>query len=295
MAATYIHLVRHAQGLHNISKENETIQDPDLTPLGEQQCATLRDNFPHHGKTTHLVASPMRRTMRTCLLAFAPEVEAGKKVIALPELQELSPLPCDTGSDPAVLAGEFDASKVDLSLVKEGWNDKSPGGPWEPTSRALGARAKKARVWLRDLAAQSRDGGQQEVHIVVVSHGGVLHFLTDDWDGMDSTGGACKCFPGAGRTTAESGYVGDANGVSCDQGTGWANMECRTYEFADPSGKDENAGMKESPPSWRSRRGSAIPPTEAEQRQLKAVVVKNLDEALAELPVFEPQKGTARQ
>lgn len=192
---TYIHLVRHAQGLHNIAKENEEILDPDLTPEGERQCATLRDEFPYHDKITHLVASPLRRTLRTCLLAFSPEVEAGKKVIALPELQELSPLPCDTGSNPATLAKEFDRSKVDLSLVKEGWNDKSRGSPWEPTIQALEARAKKARVWLRDLAAQSK--GADEVHIVVVTHGGFLHFLTDDWDGMDSTAGTCES-PSAG-------------------------------------------------------------------------------------------------
>jgi broad specificity phosphatase PhoE len=184
---TYVHLVRHAQGFHNLSKENETIHDPDLTPLGETQCATLRHNFPYHDKVTHLVASPMRRTLRTCLLSFAPEVEAGKEVVALPEVQELSPLPCDVGSDPDVLAGDFDASKVDLSLVKEGWNDKSPGSPWEPTIKGLEGRARKARVWLRDLAARSKDA--EEVHIVVVTHGGFLHFFTEDWDAMNPSAG----------------------------------------------------------------------------------------------------------
>jgi len=208
MPKTYIHLVRHAQGFHNISKENETIHDPDLTPFGEEQCAALRKNFPYHDKVTHLVASPMRRTLRTCLLGFAPEVEAGKKVVALPEVQELSPLPCDIGSDPSVLARDFDASKVDLSLVKEGWNDKSAGSPWEPTIKGLENRARKARVWLRDLAAQSKDA--DEVHIVVVSHGGFIHFFTEDWDGMNPSKGMCMS-PSAGQIHPPGGWTCSTN------------------------------------------------------------------------------------
>ncbi|KAH8903119.1 phosphoglycerate mutase-like protein [Coniochaeta sp. PMI_546] len=261
---TYIHLVRHAQGFHNLSKENQQIRDPDLTPLGERQCATLRDNFPYHDKVTHLVASPMRRTLRTCLLGFSPEVKAGKKVIALPEVQELSTLPCDIGSDPAVLAKDFDSSKVDLSLVKEGWNDKSHGSPWEPTIKSLEARAKKSRVWLRDLAARSKDG--EEVHIVVVSHGGFIHFFTEDWDGMN---------PSAG--------------------TGWDNTEYRTYEFVDPSGQDPTASLKETHPSWRRRRGSAIPLTETEQRELRAVEQRYLEKELDEVVASQKKEAASQE
>jgi broad specificity phosphatase PhoE len=191
---TYIHLVRHAQGVHNLSTENQQIHDPDLTPLGETQCADLRNSFPYHDKITHLVASPMRRTLRTCLLAFAPDVEAGKRIIAQPELQELSTLPCDTGSDLEVLTRDFDATKVDFSLVKDGWNDKSPESPWAPAIEKLDARAMRARVWLRELGAQCK-AAEGEAHIVVVSHGGFIHFFTQDWDGMDHNAGE---IPGLG-------------------------------------------------------------------------------------------------
>lgn len=186
---TYIHLVRHAQGFHNLSAENQQFPDPDLTPKGEEQCATLQANFPYHDKVTHLVASPMRRTLRTCLLSFSPEVKAGKRVIALPEIQEVSTLPCDIGSDPDVLSRDFDSAQVDLGLVKEGWNDKSSGTPWAPTIKSLEDRARKARVWLRELGEGGDNG---DSHIVVVSHGGYLHFFTEDWDGMDASAGTCK-------------------------------------------------------------------------------------------------------
>lgn len=184
---TYIHLVRHAQGFHNLSEANQQIRDPELTPLGESQCADLKKNFPYHENITYLVASPMRRTLRTCLLSFAPAVEAGKKVIALPEVQEVSTLPCDIGTDPAKLSEQFKSDQVDFGLVKEGWNVKDADSPWAPEVAKLDARAKAARVWLRELAGKAETEG--DVHIVVVSHGGFIHFFTEDWDGMDPSRG----------------------------------------------------------------------------------------------------------
>lgn len=188
---TYIHLVRHAQGFHNLSQTNQQIPDPDLTPLGEQQCAELQKNFPYHDSITHLVASPMRRTLRTCLLSFAPAVKAGKKVIALPEVQEVSTMPCDVGTDPDKLAEQFKDQPVDFDLVKDGWNDKGKDSPWAPDVTKLKARAKAARVWLQELAAKYE--GEGDAHIVVVTHGGYLHFLTEDWDGMDEGKGKIAC------------------------------------------------------------------------------------------------------
>jgi broad specificity phosphatase PhoE len=182
MPAT-IHLVRHAQGFHNLSAANEAIPDPLLTPLGKTQCADLRKSFPYHDKLTHLVASPMRRTIYTCLEAFgstSSTTEIPKlKIAAVPEIQEISDAPCDTGSAPEILAQEF-GGLVDLSLVHEGWNDKSEKTEWEPTLEKLEVRARTARILLRDLVKDEGDA-----HVVVVSHGGLVHFLTEDWSGLE--------------------------------------------------------------------------------------------------------------
>ena len=163
MAPT-IHLVRHAQGFHNLSIENESMQDPDLTPLGEEQCAALRKEFPHHDKLTKLFASPMRRTVYTCLHAFG--TEDLKPIIAMPVFQEVSANPCDTGSAVAKVQAEFQGI-ADYSRVEDSWTDKGPGSEYEPTVEKLTARGLKARRALRDLV-----GGDE--HIVVVSHGGFL-------------------------------------------------------------------------------------------------------------------------
>jgi broad specificity phosphatase PhoE len=246
---TYVHLVRHAQGFHNLCAANHSLPDPDLTPLGKEQCAALQKTFPFQDRITHLVASPLRRTIYTCLLSFEPAVKTGKRVIALPEVQEVSPLPCDTGSSAEALASEF-AEKVDLGLVTEGWNDKAGASPFAPAMDRLEARARKARLWLRELGRQyEREHPGVDAHIVVVTHGGFLHFLTQDWDGMN---------PAAG--------------------TGWANTEWRTYEFVDAKGEDPEASLRETKVSWRRRRGSAQPLTETEQMELRVATKSRMEE-----------------
>lgn len=218
----------------------------------------------------------MRRTLYTCLLSFQPAIErlaaakGGKKVVvALPEVQEVSNLPCDVGSAPEKLHQEFDeAGLVDLSLVKDGWQDKhSPDSPWKPEMEKVKRRAEKARKWLYELAQQDStaagaesqaDGGEeeekQEKHIVVVTHGGFLHFLTQDFDGMD-----------------------------LNRGTGWDNTEWRTYEFVtDAQGKDEDVGLKETEESWRKRKGSAKPLTQTEQEEIMAAVDERLQQAFGD-------------
>ncbi|KAK8085143.1 hypothetical protein PG997_006414 [Apiospora hydei] len=266
--APVIYLVRHAQGYHNLNKENEQLRDPDLTELGKQQCADLCKRFPFHDKITHLLASPMRRTIYTCLLSFAPVAEAGKVITALPDAQEVSLQPCDHGSDPAKLQAEF-GDKVNFSLVPEGWNDKSPKSKYYPDPKLLAARARDARLWLRDLVREAGDDAQ----VVLVTHGGILHFLTGDWDGYSPTSGKFNLVTGAG-VAAESTPLFPRSPKSRDIdldmiGTGWSNTEFRSYEFADSKYEDPNASLRETKLSRRERRGSAIPLTETEQFQLQ--------------------------
>lgn len=182
--AATIHLVRHAQGFHNLSEENESLHDPDLTPLGEQQCADLRASFPSHDKLVRLVASPLRRTIYTAELSFGrPSLHP---IVLLDLLQEVSASPCDTGSSKAELAAEF-GDKVDLGSVRDAWTEKGPGSVFEPSLEALTARAKLARKALKKLLDEAGGGD-----VAVVTHGGFLHFLTDDWEDVPSNKGKKK-------------------------------------------------------------------------------------------------------
>ena len=91
-------------------------------------------------------------------------------VIALPETQETFDVPCDTGIDASLLAKEMEGKPIDLSRVENGWNSKT--GYWAPTKSEVEKRAKDVRSWLRN---------RSEEEIVVVGHGGFLHYLTEDW------------------------------------------------------------------------------------------------------------------
>lgn len=223
--------------------------DPLLTELGKEQCASLASSFQatHPSSSiTHIVASPLRRTIYTALYSFPTEVSKGVRIIALPELQETSGLPCDTGSDPKDLAAEFAAGEgegkykdvVDLDLVADGWNVKE--GRWSPASSAIEARARVARQFLLKLGQDALSSGQTDkVEIAVVTHGGYLHYFTEDWDGHAKF-----------------------------MGTGWSNTETRSYEFV--SGAQEGAAIKETKESREQRRGKEIELTEDEQRELRA-------------------------
>lgn len=239
MGKTIITCVRHAQGYHNLNAANERLPDPDLTPRGEAQCRTLSKTFPSPENITHLVASPLRRTLYTCLLSFPTAVARGLKVLAVPELQEVSGQPCNVGSAPSAVEAEFGtdqfAGVVDLSRVHDGWNSKK--GRWGQGRETVTARARDARLILREIA-QDGDGDK---HIIVVTHGGFLHYLTEDWDGF-----------------------------SRFNGTGWANTEVRSYEFADPSGEDPGASLVETAESKVRRAGTEKPLTVAERKNLAA-------------------------
>jgi broad specificity phosphatase PhoE len=203
---TYIHLVRHGQGAHNLPG-NGSLRDPSLTPKGRDECAALRASFLHHIKVTHFVASPMRRTIQTCLGAFYPEIISGGegngnggaasapgtggKILCLPDLQEVWDWPCDTGSDPARLAEEFGTDVLDLSRVGADWVIKEEGSRYDPTPEKIEARARDVRVFLRNLGREWK--GEGDAHIVVVTHGSYINFVTDKWDGVPP--GRCRQLP----------------------------------------------------------------------------------------------------
>ncbi|KAI9700519.1 MAG: hypothetical protein M1820_006818 [Bogoriella megaspora] len=213
MAPKSIHLIRHAQGFHDLY-DDLSMHDPHLTDLGRSQALTLQTIFPTQSKVELVCASPLRRTIETAALAFDPFLHpsSSRKILAIPHCQESSAAPANTGSDPDVLRREF-GDIVDLSRVPEGWNSKE--GEWAPRRDELGARARELRRWLR-----SRD----EEEVVVVSHGDFLHHVTSMVDDNDEQMG---------------GY--------------WKNVEWRTYVFEEEAEDDPEARLREIESSWKKR------------------------------------------
>jgi broad specificity phosphatase PhoE len=162
-------------------------RDPGLTPKGEQQSTSLSSAFPLHSHISQVFASPLQRTLATAHVAFKPSLQNGHcipEILALPDVQETSEYLCDIGSELAELRRICDEAgwKVDLSLVQKGWNDKSWNGRFAPTARAIRARARDARGIIREKLAERQKRGEDSPQVVVVSHGGFLHYFTEDWE-----------------------------------------------------------------------------------------------------------------
>lgn len=236
--APVIHCVRHAQGFHNLGPEFYSIRDPRLTPFGEEQCGVLRDtSFPDQSKISLITASPLRRTLHTAILTFSPALTSSDKslppILALPDTQETGNERCNTGSDPPVLRGILAENNwpVDMSLVTDDWVVKTPGTRYTGHSDAVAARARDARILLREKARELVQSGDVDAHVVLVSHGGYLHFFTDDWE--------------------DSWHR---------HGTGWSNCETRSYVFEHDlnADVDAEARLTETMES-RQKRGKTHP------------------------------------
>ncbi|GAB1729007.1 hypothetical protein KC332_g9174 [Hortaea werneckii] len=162
-------LTRHAQAEHNVDLDY-SIPDAPLTPLGKKQAATLAPQIKELAKEVDLVvSSPLKRTLQTTKLGWAPALErlGIENVICLPQAQECNAHPCDTGSPKEVLEAESEFAGFDLSGLTPDWISKKGFYAADPTS--LANRAKWVRQWLRD---------RPEKTIVLVAHGDVLRRIT---------------------------------------------------------------------------------------------------------------------
>ncbi|KAI9053294.1 hypothetical protein LZ554_002257 [Drepanopeziza brunnea f. sp. 'monogermtubi'] len=191
-----IHLVRHAQGPHNLThlpiKVRMEFVDPGLTDLGLAQSTLLRSQFEPMNRITHILSSPMHRAFLTALVAFEPIITKGLQIVALPELREYGIAPCSTGSEMSLLlASLYSRAKVarddciDASMVPAGWETQ-----YEGAERAewIQTRKRRAQLVLEKLhalavAATKADRGVWEGHevhrgrdveILVVTHSGLI-------------------------------------------------------------------------------------------------------------------------
>ncbi|KAJ8119099.1 hypothetical protein OPT61_g65 [Boeremia exigua] len=225
--APRIHIIRHAQGEHNATRDY-SIRDAVLTPKGKGQCSTLQSAFQYHNDIDVVFSSPLRRTIQTASLSLGPTL-ARKEVpfILLPPLQEVSNVGCDVGlADTAedikrilpTLFAEgklpFDYNKIDASHVTKGWNSKK--GYWAYERDAISTRAADLRSFLLQ---------RSEKQIVLVTHGAFAHFLAEDWDVEDPM-----------------------------TGTAWLNCEHRIFDFT-PDSTATDAHLQETEES-RSSRGA---------------------------------------
>ena len=198
MAPTTFHIFRHAEGEHQMRDFPPMKRDADLTENGRRQCAELCANLPPWaGRVKRVIASPMRRTLRTALISFAPILADGKVIEAIPEITEAGSRISGFGSDPDELIACFSANgedrKINLSRLWAGWNPFDINSKFAYGADKVRARCAEARAELRQVAAETeaeaaREGNEEGAHVIVITHSVIAHFLTNDYEGIAETG-----------------------------------------------------------------------------------------------------------
>jgi broad specificity phosphatase PhoE len=186
--ASRVHLVRHAESVHNISHDFSQF-DPELTPLGLQQATRLGQSFPYGRQVGAIITSPLKRAIQTTLAAFPyildkryfdPDsgygIESGAILFLDPDLQERSALPCDTGSASGALEAAF--PRLGFKELAEGWQVKED--LYSPADEAVEERAKRVRYRIAAVCEDLQHQGRTD--IVVVTHGVFMRFLLGDPD-----------------------------------------------------------------------------------------------------------------
>ncbi|XP_061351382.1 phosphoglycerate mutase-like protein 1 isoform X3 [Gastrolobium bilobum] len=193
-----LHLVRHAQGFHNVEGEKNNdaylsydLFDANLTPLGWKQVDNLREHVKGSGLSKRIelvIASPLLRTMQTAVGVFGGEAysdginvpplmndnvgDSGRHAISslysppflAVELcrEHLGVHPCDKRRSITEYKKMFPA--INFSLIE---NDEDI--LWKPDTREeneeVAARGLKFLEWLWT---------RKEKEIAVVSHSGFL-------------------------------------------------------------------------------------------------------------------------
>ncbi|KAF2133664.1 phosphoglycerate mutase-like protein [Dothidotthia symphoricarpi CBS 119687] len=241
-----LYLVRHAEGHHNVHHAVH-IRDATLTEEGKAQCRQLHDTFAYREIIDLVLSSPLRRAIQTTVLSFGPTLSR-KKVpyLLLPEAQEVSGFTCDVGHTkqellqdlPDLFANEplqFDREKINLDAVKEGWNSKTRY--WAPDKIRVQQRAADLRTWLYL---------RSEAHILLVTHGAFLHYLTEDWTGDDPA-----------------------------RGTAYSNCEVRVFDSTSTSSK-KNAHIVEIPQTRDARPAGISNQDPHVQSEIKSVELREL-------------------
>lgn len=170
-----LHLVRHAQGFHNVDgsvMRTEAGLDARLTPEGASQCAALQA-LTQSLRPELIVSSPLTRTLQTAQLSFGPQRALSRApMIALESVRETVNFLCDARRDRSVLASEF--TDVDFSGCPD---DADP--LWRRYEKVHGTQAEysghRESDDLPNIATRARSAfawlaARPEKEIVIVSH-----------------------------------------------------------------------------------------------------------------------------
>jgi len=182
--AKILHLVRHAQGIHNVhpdTMKSPAGLDAPLTEEGLRQCAQLARAVGSVSPDV-IITSPLTRTAQTAALCFASQLKVGVPLVALESVRETVNYLCDARRPLSTIVADVQAQGGVVVDISQGclhehdelWASyERRHGSQEAFDRhresadlpALALRAREAFAWLAQ---------RPEREIVVVSHSAFL-------------------------------------------------------------------------------------------------------------------------
>jgi len=182
-----VHLVRHAEGLHNLRNDPD-IRDAPLSERGFDFAEDLGRRFikDHSNIVGAIISSPLLRTIQTSLTAFArilnsahyplnsgKGIRDGVKLTLDANLQEIAEMPSNTGSPLEDLENEFPELRPQIQKLDGDWYVKV--GPNSPLPAVAQRKIQILEKLQQTLIALSSD--QRGKDVVVVTHQGVIALL----------------------------------------------------------------------------------------------------------------------
>ncbi|KAL7942881.1 phosphoglycerate mutase family protein [Trichoderma barbatum] len=183
-----IYLIRHAEAEHNITKDFSQ-RDPPLTPVGFEQASSLAKTFPEPSSIAVVLSSPLKRALQTTIAGFSHILalngvsdghqNGSARLIIDRDLQERSDLPCDMGSERAVLEETF--PNLDFTTLNNDWFVKTGTYAADDASVILRARIFREKLWDIAKSVQTdQPSSSSQRAIVVVTHGVFMQYLSQD-------------------------------------------------------------------------------------------------------------------
>jgi hypothetical protein len=135
---------------------------------------------------THVLCSPLQRTLETAFLGFGPLYDRGLEIIACDSLREFGDSPCNTGHPISELEEKLQGLPINLRLIEKGWET----GERIRYNRQLPAFKKVLKKDLYSFCYTLLRGGiwkgmyfepfsgEGDIEVVVVSHGTTLQEIT---------------------------------------------------------------------------------------------------------------------
>jgi broad specificity phosphatase PhoE len=105
---------------HNINSDFD-IPNPSLTKVGFEQAKTLGEVFVPYKRITHILCSPMKRTIQTAMAAFEPLLRDGLNIVCWGDLRECGATPASIGDNRTDLKRYINKNPINVNLLEEDW------------------------------------------------------------------------------------------------------------------------------------------------------------------------------